>query len=44
MGGKHEEMNGKGKKNSWEKHEQIMINKPIKFKNILNLRLVTLCG
>jgi hypothetical protein len=44
MGGKHEEMNAKGKKKSWEKHKQIMRNKPIRFQNILNLRLVTLCG
>jgi hypothetical protein len=43
MGGKHEQMNAKNKNNSREKHKQIMRNKPIRFKNILNLRLVTLC-
>jgi hypothetical protein len=44
MGGKHEEMNTINLKNSWEKHKQIMRNKPIRLKNILNLRLVTLCA
>jgi hypothetical protein len=44
MGGKHEEMNAINKKNSWEKHKQIMGNKPIRLKYILNLKLVILCG